>query len=157
MHVQGSQRPSNTRGPCSLISDKATEIAQTREVVDDEEKPINYRPVDHDHDLPECDEITDKETLHEILTKEVVDKIIDDEQIIDDEEGDVIMDEEMGDDIINEDNIDLNSNDDEVVDPDNDDDENNLKSILKAEDQALKVAIKTLKKRRAHIKRRLAQ
>lgn len=121
-HVQGSQRPSNTQDPCSLISARAAEIAQTREVVEDEEKPINYRPVDRKHAVPESDEIIDEEIMDEV--------------IIDD---------------------DLSSNDIEVLDGNNDEDENNLKSMLKAEDRALKVAINTLKKARADIKKRLAQ
>ncbi|KAG0344767.1 hypothetical protein BG005_001680 [Podila minutissima] len=98
------------------------EIAQTREVVEDEEKPINYRPVDRKHAVPESDEIIDEEIMDEV--------------IIDD---------------------DLSSNDNEVLDANNDEDENNLKSMLKAEDRALKVAINTLKKARADIKKRLAQ
>ncbi|KAF9271849.1 hypothetical protein BGZ88_005536, partial [Linnemannia elongata] len=46
LHVLGSTRPSNNKGPCTEISAKAIEIAQTREIFHDEEKPINYEPVD---------------------------------------------------------------------------------------------------------------
>ncbi|KFH65231.1 hypothetical protein MVEG_08712 [Podila verticillata NRRL 6337] len=66
-HVLGLRRPSNTRGPCPLIFAKAVEITLTKEVVDDEEKPINYQPVNRELDAPECNE-QQRIIIHEDLS-----------------------------------------------------------------------------------------
>ncbi|KAG0274313.1 hypothetical protein BGZ96_004378 [Linnemannia gamsii] len=118
VHVLGSSRPSNTQDPCPLISAKAIKIAQTKEVFDDEEQPINYRPANPKFGALESDE------------QQCMAKIGEDPN---------------------------NDEDEEVCDNNDEDDEADFKSILKANDRALEEAIKTLKKARADIKKKLRQ
>ena len=120
MHVLGTRGKGNIQTPCIEIHKRAKVIAKTKEVVDDEAEPINYRPVD------------------QIISKG-----------LNDNEQDAI---DLEDDEHEED--DLNSDEHEELDLDNDE-HDDLQSILKANDQALADAIRTLKKARADIKKRL--
>ncbi|KAG0321432.1 hypothetical protein BG000_003237 [Podila horticola] len=120
LHVLGSSRKGNIQVPCPKISVRAKEIAKTKEVVDDEAEPINYRPVD------------------QIIAKG-----------LNDIEQDAV---DLGDDEHEED---ISSDEHEELDLTNDEYEDDVQSMLKANDQALADAIRTLKKARADIKKRL--
>lgn len=107
MHVLGSSK-GNIQVPCIIISKRAKEIAETKEVVDDEAAPINYRPMD-------ATGLSD----------------------------------------IEQDAVDIGDDEHEELDLDNNEHEDDLQSMLKANDQALADAIRTLKKARADIKKRI--
>ncbi|KAG0361639.1 hypothetical protein BGX24_005317, partial [Mortierella sp. AD032] len=56
-HALGAKRGNYTPSPCEKFSAKAIKIARTKVVCDDDEKPINYRPVNPNQD----DEVLDEE------------------------------------------------------------------------------------------------
>ncbi|KAG0011904.1 hypothetical protein BGZ82_002811 [Podila clonocystis] len=134
-HILGQ----NKQSPCIDIPNVAAVIANTKEVVDDEAKPINYRPAE--------------QVIFEGLndSRQDAGDLDNDEQDLDldnDEHEELDLDND-------EHEHDLHNDEHEELHLDNDELEDDLQSMLKASDQALADAIKSLKKARADIKKRL--
>lgn len=118
VHVQGSTRDYKPQVPCAVIAAKAFDIARTKDIVDDNKRSINYKPLD-----PKLPRPNHKNDQHIVDIEEEPNNSVDNE-------------------------IERNNKDEA-------DDEVELKSVLRANDLALKEAIKTLKKARSDIKKRL--
>lgn len=126
IHVLGCKRTSSTQAPCWTISNKATEIATTKEICDDDKVSINYWPVEL---VPQSQD-RDKQ---ERGLENNIDELDHDEEIVTDEPNsrDVIVDE----------------------DAEGSDRSNDYQQILHNNERALDIAILTLEQARNDIRK----
>lgn len=124
VHVMGSRRQSNPQDPCPDITAKARHIAESKEILNDKTKPIDYRPAGLSLLVPKGD-------VHQHLTNN-------DDDLHNNEDG----------------NTDLNNNENDNANLNNNKvNEVNIQSILDAQYQTLAEAIKSLKRAQEVIKR----
>ena len=89
-HVLGSKRKKYTQVPCPEFSDKAIEVARSKDVCFDDKKPINYYP----SEFIQPDDQDKQDGMEIILdAPNQLDEIIDEET----DNGDEIVDEDVGD------------------------------------------------------------
>ncbi|KAG0085862.1 hypothetical protein BGZ93_000425 [Podila epicladia] len=120
----GSRRQSNPQDPCPDITAKAHHITESKEILNDKTKSINYRPADLSLLVPKGD-------VHQHLANY-------DDDLHSNEDGNTALN---------------NNENDKASLSDNKVNEVNIQSILDAQYQTLAEAIKSLKRAQADIKR----